>query len=215
LAFPLGVTTDAAGDVFIADSVNAEIREVPATTGGGKTAGDIYDIAGSPTGARGSSGDGSAATSALLNDPLDVVVDKAGNVYVSDTANNRIQEIAAAAGLQHGQSMIAGDIYTIAGSASGATGNGGDGGPATAATLDLPDRVALDASGDLYIAGGANNRIREIAAANGTQWGEAMTAGDIYNVAGSETGVSGETGDGGPATAALLRAPDGIAVDPS
>jgi RHS repeat-associated protein len=212
---PYAIAVDAAGDVFLADTPDAEVREVPAVTGGGMTAGDIYDIAGSATGVRGDSGDGGLATSALLDGPAGLGTDPAGNIYISDSNNNRIQEIAGSAHTQWGQPMTAGDIYTIAGSAAGTSGNGGDGGPASAATLDSPGQIAVDASGDLYIAAGVNNRVREVPAASGTQWGQSMTAGDIYNVAGSKTGTSGETGDGGPATAALLSVPTGVTTDPA
>lgn len=73
--------------------------------------------------------------------------------------------------------MAADDVYTVAGSASGAYGTSGDGGPATSALLDGPGGVAIGALGDLYIADQVNNRLQEVAAATGTQWGQSMTAG--------------------------------------
>ncbi len=219
LSVPYAVTTDAAGDVFIAGNLTNQVQEVPAATGGGMTAGHIYTIAGSTAGTSGDTGDGGPATSARLSAPQGIAVDQAGNVYIADYANNRIQEIPAATGIQFGITMTQGDIYTIAGSATGAAGSGGDGGPAPQATLSGPGQIATDTAGDLYITDAGNNRVREIAAASGSQWGRQMTAGDIYNVAGSASGASGGTGeisgDGGPAAAALLNAPVGVGTDPS
>ena len=123
--------------------------------------GDIYTLAGSADGAHGYSGDGGAATSALLGHVDDVVADAAGDLYIADTSNNRVQELAATTHTQWGTAMTAGDIYTIAGSASGTSGSSGDGGAATSALLSAPTGVALDSSGDLFIADQANNRARK------------------------------------------------------
>jgi YD repeat-containing protein len=216
---PSAVATDAAGDLIIEDAENNQVYVVPKTSGThygiAMTADDLYTIAGSTAATAGDSGDSGPGTNALLNDPDGLAVDPAGNVYVSDGDNDQIREIAAVTGSQHGQSMTAGDIYTIAGSTAGTAGNTGDGGPASAALLHSPGGLSLDANGDLYIIDDANNRIREIAAANGTQWAQSMTAGDIYNVAGSEAGTAGESGDGGPAASALMTSPAGIATDPA
>ena len=94
--------------------------------------------------------------------------------------------------------MTGGDIYTVAG--TGTRGFSGDGGPATSAELSSRQAVAVDAAGNLVIADTGNNRIRVVAAATGTFYGQAMTAGDIYTV--PATGTAGYTGDGGPATSA-------------
>ena len=107
--------------------------------------------------------------------------------------------------------MTAGDIYTVAGNGTG--GYSGDGGPATSAELFDPAGVAVDGSGNLVIADALNNRVRVVAESTGTFYGVAMTAGDIYTVAGSGTG--GQSGDGGPATSAELNFPQGVAVDGS
>src|SRR6185437_11922811 len=211
---PFAVATDAAGDIFIAGGSTNQVQEVPASTGNGMTKGDIYTIAGSTDGSAGSTGDGGPASSSLLDEPAGVSVDAAGNIYIADASNYRIQEIAGSTHTQFGHAMTKGDIYTIAGQ-TGNFGNAGDGGPATSANLDFTGQIALDSSGDLYITDQVNNQIREVAAANGTQWGQLMTAADIYTVAGSTAGTSGSSGDGGPATSALLNEPDGIGVDPA
>jgi RHS repeat-associated protein len=219
LANPDSVATDAKGNLYIADSDNNRVQEVAATShtqwGIAMTAGDVYTIAGSATGVAGSSGDGGPATSALLSFPIAVAVDAAGNVYITDFSNSRIQEIAAATGTQRGKSMTANDIYTVAGSASGTSGSSGDGGAATSALLNLPWGLAIDAAGDIYIADENNNRIQEVAGTTGTQRGKSMTANDIYTVAGSAAGAAGSSGDGGAATSALLTAPSGVALDPA
>jgi hypothetical protein len=130
--------------------------------------------------AQGITGDDGAATSALLNNPVGVAVDGSGNVFIADYANHRVQEVPAATG----GGMTAGDMYTIAGSAAGTSGHSGNGGPAASALLDFPADVAADAAGDVYIADSGNNRIQEIYVSGGAKWGQAMTAGDIYTIAG-------------------------------
>ena len=104
-----------------------------------------------------------------------------------------------------GPADIPGDVYHIAG--PGPQPYIGDGGPAASAYLNNDEGVAVDSSGDIYVADNNNNRIQEIAASTGTQWGISMTAGDVYTVVGSETGNSGNSGDGAVATSALLDNP--------
>ena len=106
--------------------------------------------------------------------------------------------MAASTGTFYGRAMTAGDIYTIAG--NGADGFSGDGGPATSAEVNGPQGVAADAAGNLLIADTDNTRVRVVAASTGTFYGRAMTAGDIYTVAGN-----GRTGS--PGTAARPPAP--------
>jgi sugar lactone lactonase YvrE len=102
--------------------------------------------------------------------------------------------------------MTAGDIYTVAG--TGATGFSGDGGPATSAELSGPASVAVDAAGNLLIADTGNNRVRVVAGGTGTFFGQAMTAGDIYTVAGGGSDLN----EGIPATLAQVS-PRGAAAD--
>ena len=134
-------------------------------------------IAGSSSGTSGDSGDGGAATSATLNSPVGVALDAAGDLYIADQANNRVQEVAAGTGTQWGQSMTADDIYTVAGSSSGTSGYSGDGGAATSATLSGPHGVAIDSvRGTSTSATPANNRVQEVAHPTHSQWGQSMTA---------------------------------------
>jgi sugar lactone lactonase YvrE len=170
------------------------------------TAGDIYTVAGNGT--IGFSGDAGPATKARLFLPDGVAVDGAGNLVIADTRNQRIRVVAASSGTFYGRAMTAGDMYTVAG--TGTAGFSGDGGPATSAEVDLPTAVAVDAAGNLVIVDPGNVRVRVVAHKTGTFYGQAMTAGDIYTVAG---GGTGGLGDGGPATSAELSSPDGVAVD--
>ena len=177
---PTGVAVDASGNVYIADSHNNRIRKV--------SGGTIATFAG--TGTPGFVGDGASASAAQLALPTGVAVDASGNVYIADTNNDRIREVAQ------------GTITTIAG--NGEELLAGDGGAATAASLDLPTGVAVDAAGRVYIADRHNQRVRMI-----------DTNGSISTVAGSGavTFSGGFAGDGSSATTASLAKPAGVAVD--
>jgi hypothetical protein len=212
LLVPTGVAEDAAGNLVIADTVNYRIRMIAGRTGTffgqAMKAGNIYTIAGD-----GQPGytrpPGGSALRAEIAFPWDLVIDAAGNVLIADTGVNVVQVIAAGTGTFYGQAMTTGHIYTLAG--NGSPGYAGDGGPSTKASLAHPGGVALDAAGNVLIADQGNNRIRVLAATTGTFYGQAMTAGDIYTVAG--TGTQGFAGDGGPATQAMFDSPEGVAVD--
>jgi DNA-binding beta-propeller fold protein YncE len=117
--------------------------------------------------------------------------------------------VAEKTGTFYGQTMTAGDIYTVAG--NGTTGFSGDGGPAAKAEFSDPTGVAVDSTGNLAIADQGNNRIRMIAEKTGTFYGQAMTANHIYTVAGTCT--TGFSGDGGPAIQADLSFPVGLTVN--
>ena len=131
--------------------------------------------------------------------PEGVFVDGSGNVVIADTGNNRIRVVADTTGTFYGQSMTAGDIYTVAG---GGTGGLGQGGPATSAQLTGPWDVTLDSSGNLVITDTGDSLVRVVAETTGPFYSQSMTAGDIYTVAGDGTG--GFAGDGGPASSAEL-----------
>ena len=164
-----GVGLDSSGNLLVADTYNYEVELVPSTGCAAgclwgplaTTAGHIYSVAGSVAGAEGHSGDSGPATDALLGQVDDVVADPSGNLYIADTSNNRVQEVAATTGTQWGISMTAGDTYTIAGSSTGTAGSSGDGGAATSALLSAPTGLALDSVGDLFIADQANNRVQK------------------------------------------------------
>jgi RHS repeat-associated protein len=216
---PTGVSVGHSGaDLYIADTGNSRIQEIyegSQSWGQTMTAGDIYTVAGHSTGASGTSGDGGAATSAFLNFAMGVSFDTRSNMYIADTGNNRVQEVAAATGTQWGVSMTANDMYTVAGQSSGASGTTGDGGAATSAHLNGPITVQLSSTKQLYIADAINNRIQEVAATTHTEWGISMTANDVYTIAGNSGGACGFSGDGGSATAAQLCYTVGLYVGTS
>src|SRR5579859_7106010 len=211
LSGPGGVAVDASGNLVAADGGNSRIRVVADRTGTfydrAMTAGDIYTVAGNGT--PGFSGDGGPATHALLMNPYCVGTDAAGNTVICDLNNERIRVVAKTSGTFYGQAMTAGHIYTVAG--NGLQGYSGDCGPATQAELFSPMSVAADPHGNLVIDDNTNDRIRLVAVKTGTFYGQAMTAGDIYTVAGN--GTLGFSGDGGPATSAALYNPGAVAVD--
>src|SRR5207249_958082 len=238
---PEGVALDSAGSLYIADSTNNSIRKVspggtistyagsgpppPCCSGGGFSgdggpataaqlnapvgvaldpAGNLYiadrvnhrirkvTAAGTiptsaGTGTVGFAGDGGPATAAQLNEPVGVALDPAGNLYIAERENHRIRKVTPG-----------GVISTYAG--TGTQGFSGDGGPATGAQLLGPGGVALDPAGNFYIADRNNDRIRRVS-----------TDGPISTYAG--TGREGFSGDGGPATAAHLGRPGGVALD--
>ena len=178
LASPNGVAADGAGNLYIADRLNQRIRRVDAT-------GTITTVAG--IGWSGYSGNGGPALEVRLRLPSGVAVDGAGNLYIADSGNHRIRRVDPR-----------GTITTAAG--IGKSGYSGDGGPAAGAWLHTPEGLAVDKTGNLYIADSGNHRIRRVGA-----------TGTITTVAGS--GERGYGGDGGPATKTPLYHPAGVAVD--
>ena len=164
---PFGIALDGSRNIYFADYGNNVIRKITPS-------GYIYTVAGNNV--AGFSGDGGPATNASLHQPVSVCTDTAGNVYVADRSNNRVRKITPS-----------GTISTFAGNGVGAF--LGDGGPATTAELYVPDWLAADKHGNVFIIDEHNYRIRKVDA-----------AGIISTVAGNGSSVT--SGDGGPATAA-------------
>ena len=171
---PNGLAVDGSGNLYIADLDN-HVRRVSA-------AGIITTVAGA--GGSGYSGDGGPAITAQLNYPAAVAADGFGNLYIADYDNHRIRKVSPG-----------GIISSVAGG-----GTGGDGGPAIKARLANPSAVAVDGSGNLYIADAGSWRIRKVS-----------TDGIITTIAG--IGIRGFSDDGIPATGARLLYPIGVAVD--
>jgi uncharacterized repeat protein (TIGR01451 family) len=138
-------------------------------------------------GSQGYWGDTGPATNAILDNPTGLAFDNSGDFFIADAVNNRVRKVTPN-----------GTIATVAG--NGSDGYSGDGGPATSATLSVPSGVAVDVSGNLYIADTLNNRIRKV-----------TPDGNITTFAGN--GTHGYSGDGASASAAELAAPVGVAVD--
>ncbi len=190
---PGSIAIDGAGNLYIADTGNNEVREIVAATG------DIVLVAGGATTVCGSAtdtvGDGCPALQATLSQPEGVTLDVNGNLYIADTADARVREVALSTGV----------ITTVAG--DGTAGYAGDGGTAIAAELNGPYAVAFDSSGNMYIPDSGNNRVRQVKAVSGV----ITAASTIATFAG--TGNAGDTGDGGAATSADLWDPSGVTVD--
>jgi uncharacterized protein (TIGR03437 family) len=189
LDYPSGVAFDAAGNLYIADTFNNQIRRVTPS-------GVISAFAGvggpAPGPGHGFGGDGGPAAQAVLDFPSGMAFDRNGNLYFADQHNNRIRRVTPE-----------GVISTVAGSGvPGELGGGyaGDGGPATSALLNYPADVAFDGAGNLYIADQRNHRIRRV-----------TPDGIISTVVGN--GERGFSGDGGPPLQAALNGPSGVAVD--
>ena len=186
---PTGTAEDSAGDIYIADTEDNVVRKIDAATG------VITRFAG--TGRGGASGPGGPATRTQLDAPQGVAVNAAGDVFIADTVNNRVDEV-----------LPNGHLVAFAG--DGKAGYRGDGGAAVKAELTSPVGLAVDSAGNVYIADSGNNVIRRVDA----------KAGTITTVAGDygtdkANGGRGFSGDGGPATASKLSGPSAVAVDNS
>ena len=176
VGFPLATAIDPSGNIYFSDNEPVISKITPSGT--------TSVIAGN--GNDGYSGDGQAATNAMISDPTGLAADSQGNIYITDGNHNHIRKVSAT-----------GVITTIAG--NGKPFYSGDGGSALSAGMN-PIDVAVDANSNLYVADQSNNRIRKI-----------TTDGKITTVAGN--GMPGYSGDGGLATAATLFLPSGVAVD--
>ncbi len=177
LEFPFSADVDSSDRLLISDTFNNRIRRV--------SQGIISTAAG--TGRLQNPGDNGPATSAQFNRPYGVAIDAAGNMFVADTYQYLIRKIA-----------VNGVITTIAG--NGRLGYSGDGGAALNAALNAPESVAVDATGNVYIADTFNHRIRRV-----------TPQGTITTIAGNEFAFF--AGDGGPANRASLNFPSGITLD--
>ncbi len=185
---PQAVTLDASGNIYIADTGNNVIRKISGTT--------ITTVVGNGTQCNPATsapcGDGGAATSAMLNTPTDVKLDSSGNIYIADQADFVVREVLASSGV----------ISSVAGSyVSGYSPTAGNSGAATSAQLNIPQAIALDTSGNLYIADTGNNIIRKV------------SGGTITTAVGN--GTAGYGGDGGSPGGAELNFPNGLRFDPS
>ena len=180
LLLPSAIVFDATGNLYFAETANHVIRKLDTT-------GQITIIAGT-IGTQGFSGDTGSATSAALDSPQGLALDTSSNLYIADTHNHRIRKL----------NLATGTLTTIAG--TGTPGFSGDGSSETAAQLNLPTALALDITGNLYLADTGNHRVRKIS-----------VTGIITTIAG--TGTQGFSGDTGPATAATIDSPTGLAVD--
>lgn len=180
---PIDMEFDANGNLFVADWQNHAIRRIDATTG------IITTIAGT-LGTAGSTGDGGAAASALLNNPFGLAFDSSGNLYVSEWGNRTVRKIDMGTGI----------ITRVAGT-TGLGGATGDGGLATSATLSSnPSDIMVDGTGNIIIADASNHAIRLVEAASG----------NIKTIAGT-IGSAGFSGDGGAATSAQFNTPYSLA----
>jgi sugar lactone lactonase YvrE len=180
---PIGAAVDANGNFYFSDQNNCVVREIVAASG------VINTVAGTP-GVCNYSGDGGQATSAELNFPQEVALDGSGNLYIADIGNSIVRRVVLATGII---STYAGTPQTAGFPTNGALAN--------QTTLSGPIGLAVDTGGNLYIADENDNIVCEVA----------FSSNKITIVAG--TGTFGYTGDGGPATSATMRAPDGVAVD--
>lgn len=200
---PRQVAVSRSGELFIADSFNHRIRKVD-------TSGTITTVAG--TGAAGNSGDGGPATAAQLSQPSGVALDAAGNLYIADTANNRIRKvdtngiiatIAASLASPKGIAVSRSNELYIADTSNNRICKVDTNGVLTTivAAVSSPSGIALSSNGELYLSGSSNHHIYEV-----------DTNGAIITLAGKNT-PGGYGGDGGPATNALLNSPQGVALD--
>jgi len=193
---PAAIALDGAGILYIADATINRVRAVNLSTGVITTVAGTGTVCSSTTAA---CGDGGPATSANFNGPEGLVVDGYGNLLIADRNDNRIRSVNLSSGI----------ITTVAGTGAQcatATSACGDSGPATAAQLNAPFSIAVDTSGNYYIADSGDNRVREIS----------YLTGAISTIAGTGAScASTSCGDGGAATSAKLNGPLGVSVDPA
>jgi len=200
LNLPSGVVQDIAGNLFIADTANHRIRKIDGRTG------QISTVAGSGTAGYRAADEGVIATFAQLNAPQDIAVDTQGNLFIADTANHRIRRVSGKTGL----------IVTVAG--TGATRYGySQGDIATTINISQPTGLAIDSSGNLYVADAANHVVLQVTT---SQYDEAFVSNPgayvrISTFAGN--GISGYTTTAGEENvgprAAHLTNPNAVTID--
>ena len=192
---PKGVAVDAVGNIYTATPTDGIVWRVDGTTGViSQFAGDFQPCTGGVPGC----GDGGPANQAQLSTPSSLAVDAAGDVYIADPAANRVREVTNS-----------GTISTIAG--TGTAGDGGDDGPATTIALSGPFGVAVDQSGNIYVADSGNNKIRCVVGVAGGCGGSASPVGNMIHFA--YDGLFNFKGDGKPAITATRWNPTEVAVD--
>jgi len=174
-------------------SNSEEINFIPFSSGSyygqSMTANDIYILAGI-AGTAGNPTSGSPATSTDLNGPSGLAIDSNGDIAVSNRYGNEVNFIPVTTGTYYGLSMTAYDIYTLT------------------TSVNYPLNLAMDSSGDIFIANSNDNVIDIIPATTGTYYGQSMTDGSLYAVAGD--GTAGLSGNGSVSTSAELNAPGGV-----
>ncbi len=214
VGFATSVAVDSSGDVFVADGTGNEILELPNSTGEHlgveMRSGTLSVVAGD--GSAGDSGNAQIATTAQLDDPQGVAVDTDGDLFIADTENCEIREIASRSATNWGIPMVSGRIYTIAG--TGTCGQAADGGPAVRAELWDPVDVVVGPGGNLLVSDGGGEEVLDLPPVSGTYYGVHIAAGHLALVAG--TGMYGPyLVDGLPATGqtAELNSPAEIATD--
>jgi DNA-binding beta-propeller fold protein YncE len=217
---PTGVAVDAAGDVFIADTANCRVRVLPATSttlfGQAVTAGHLFSVAG--TGVCGSEGRGGPVAAAQLWNPVAVTVDSAGDLLVADDGDQSVLLAAARSGTFYGTAIGAGDIGVVVGGTGGYQPYLADGVPATsdAAELNDPRGIAVGPTGALFVTDGLMQVIRVVPSRTGTLFGQTMSVGDLFTVAGALPIATGEgAGDGTRWVRTPMTTPVGVAVSPS
>lgn len=192
LSFPAGIAVDGAGNIYVSDTQDNEIRKITPS-------GTITRVAGTgaPCAHPPACGDGGLADTAQLTGPAGLAIDRSGNLYIADTGDQEIRKLSKS-----------GTITRVAGTGKWCAHPPacGDGGPATSARLRFPQAVALGPSGTWDIADGGDQEVRQVSA-----------AGKISTVAGDGKACSAppSCGDGGPATSARLNFPAGVAVGPA
>jgi hypothetical protein len=228
IGIPVGLAVDSAGNVVFATAYpTGRIRVIAAASGTfyGRPmeAGDIYTIAGGGTDA---ACDPEPSTGAPVNNveldlatyrnkrmelqtPSGLRIDQAGNIVFDDVdCGGRVLVLPARNGMYYGRRMIAERLYVLAG---GGKANPGNGAVATSVALNNPGGIALDHAGNIVVAETSEHSVRLIAESTGTFYGQHMTKGHLYTLAGGNG--AGSRGDGGPAAQSKLDFPWAVAVD--